>query len=74
MVVSTEFSPEWRLEVSGGDDVRPTQAFGWSTAFDAPAGELRVRFDGQLVRTLETTVLGLLWLAALWITRKPVTR
>jgi GT2 family glycosyltransferase len=73
-VVSTEFSPDWRLEVPEGDDVRPTQAFGWSTAFDAPAGALRVRFDGQLVRTLETTVLGLLWLAALWITRKPVTR
>jgi hypothetical protein len=72
--VSTEFEPDWRLEASGGEVIRPTEAFGWSTAFDAPAGELRVRFTGQLVRTLETIALGLLWLAALWITRKPVAR
>ena len=74
VVVSTEFEPDWRLEASDGDVVRPTEAFGWSTAFDAPTGELRVRFTGQLVRTLETIALGLLWLAALWITRKPVAR
>jgi hypothetical protein len=74
VVVSTEFEPAWRLEASDGEVIRPTEAFGWSTAFDAPAGDLRVRFTGQLVRTLETIALGLLWLAALWITRKPVAR
>jgi hypothetical protein len=74
VVVSTEFDPYWRLEASNGDVVRASQAFGWATSFAAPAGELRVRFTGQLVRTVETLVLGLLWLAALWITRKPVTR
>ena len=36
--------------------------------------ELRVRFTEQWVRTVETLVLGLLWLAALWVTRKPVSR
>jgi hypothetical protein len=73
-VVSTEFGPDWELEGSEGATVGPREAFGWSTAFDAPAGQLRVRFTEQWVRTLETIVLGLLWLAALWITRRPVSR
>ncbi|MGZ5300746.1 MAG: glycosyltransferase [Actinomycetota bacterium] len=74
VVVSTEFDPGWRLEASNGEVVRPSEAFGWSVAFDAPAGGLRVRYVDQWVRTLETIVLGLLWLAALWVTRKPVAR
>jgi hypothetical protein len=73
-VVSTEFDPHWLLRAPNGEVVRPSEAFGWSTVFDAPAGELHVRFDAQWVRTVETIVLGLLWLAALWITRKPVAR
>ena len=74
LVVSTEFDPGWRLEVPSGAVVRPGRAFGWSTAFDSPAGRLLVRYTGQWVRTAETIALGLLWLAALWVTRKPVGR
>jgi hypothetical protein len=74
VVVSTEFGPDWELEGSEGPIVGPREAFGWSTAFDAAAGSVRVRFTEQWVRTVETLVLGLLWLAALWITRKPVSR
>ncbi len=74
VVVSTEFGPDWELEGSEAAVVGPREAFGWSTAFDAPAGSVRVRFTEQWVRTVETLVLGLLWLAALWITRKPVSR
>ncbi len=74
VVVSTEFDPEWRLEIANGGSVRPSEAFGWSTDFGSPAGALRVRYAGQWVRTMETIVLGLLWLAALWVTRKPVAR
>jgi hypothetical protein len=73
-VVSTEFEPAWRLEASNGDVVHPGRAFGWSTVFDAPAGSLHVRFADQWIRTWETIVLGLLWLVALWVTRKPVAR
>ncbi len=73
-MISTAFDPHWRLDAANDAVVRPDEAFGWSTAFDAPAGEVRIRYVGQWVRTLETVVLGLLWLAALWITRKPVTR
>jgi hypothetical protein len=73
VIVSTAFGPDWRLESSAGAE-RPHTAFGWGVAFDAPAGNVRVRFADQWIRTLETTVLALLWAAALWITRKPVTR
>ena len=73
-VVSTEFGPNWELEGPDGSVAAPREAFGWSTAFDAPAGSLRVRFTEQWVRTVETLVLGLLWLAALWVTRRPVSR
>lgn len=74
VVVSTAFGPDWRLESSNDAVVRPSEAFGWSTAFQTPAGRIRIRFVGQWMRTLETIVLGLLWLTALWITRKPVAR
>jgi GT2 family glycosyltransferase len=74
VVVSTAFSADWRLETPNGESVPSREAFGWSTSFDAPSGALHVRFMGQWVRTLEIVVLGLLWLAALWVTRKPVTR
>ena len=33
-----------------------------------------VRFADQWIRTWETILLGLLWLVALWVTRKPVAR
>ena len=74
VVVSTAFSPDWRLEGSDGAPVPPREAFGWSTSFDSPSGALHITFVGQWVRTLEIVALGLLWLMALWITRKPVTR
>jgi GT2 family glycosyltransferase len=73
-LVSTAYSGDWRLETPGGGSVRPREAFGWSTSFDAPAGVVRVRFANQWVRTVETVILGLFWAAALWVTRKPVGR
>lgn len=71
--LATAFSSAWRLETATGD--RPArEVFGWATAFDTSAGTVRVRFSDQWIRTLETIVLGLLWAAALWLTRKPVSR
>jgi hypothetical protein len=74
VLVSTGFSGDWRLETAEGASAGPKEAFGWSTSFETPAGALRVRFANQWVRTVETVVLGLLWAAALWVTRKPVGR
>ncbi len=73
-LISTGFSADWRLDGSDGTALRPREAFGWSTSFDVPKGTVRIRLADQWVRTLETIVLGLLWAAALWITRKPVGR
>ena len=77
VVVSTEFVPEWRARSAGEADDRsdPREAFGWSTAFDAPGGRAPgpVRRSNGCVPS-RRSVLGLLWLAALWITRKPVSR
>jgi len=71
VVLSTEFDPAWGLV---GSTDPPARAFGWATAFDVRAGAVRVRYGAQLPRTIEIMLLGCLWLAALWITRKPVAR
>jgi GT2 family glycosyltransferase len=70
--LSSEFAPGWRLE--GRPTTPPTRAFGWATAFSAPAGPVRLRYADQWIRTAEMAALALLWAAALWITRKPSTR
>jgi hypothetical protein len=72
--VAQQFAEGWRLH--SGDaatDGRP--AFGWGIGFRAApsAGEVRVIYGNQWIRTAEIILVGLLWLAALWITRKPVT-
>jgi hypothetical protein len=71
--VSTEYTNAWRLS---GPDVSapPTRAFGWALAFTAPPGPVRVVFSDQWLRTAEMSLLGVLWAAALWITRKPAQR
>jgi hypothetical protein len=77
-VVATGFGSDWRL-TAGGRSVPPAESFGWSLSFPVPAGDrpstaVAIRFTAQWIRTVETIVLGLLWAAALWITRKPVAR
>jgi GT2 family glycosyltransferase len=70
--VSTEFTPSWRLTPEGAVPPRPPQrAFGWATSFDAPAGIIHVGYADQRSRTIELVGLALLWMAALWVTRKP---
>jgi GT2 family glycosyltransferase len=71
--VSTEFNGSWRLQ---GSSVHPQRAFGWATSFPTfgSGASVDVRFGGQLSRTLESWLLAALWVAALWVTRKPVGR
>jgi GT2 family glycosyltransferase len=69
--LSTEFDPAWELVGSGE---RPRPAFGWATSFSSDGGPVRVRHGGALPATIQLWVLGVLWLSALWITRKPVAR
>jgi hypothetical protein len=70
-LLSTEFDAAWEIE---GSPDPPARAFGWATAFDAEAGSVRVRYGAQLPRTIEIVLLAGLWIAAVWVTRKPVAR
>jgi hypothetical protein len=70
--VGDQYDPAWR--VSAGDAaVRVRPAFGWAIATTEAVGPGAARFEytDQWLRTIEVVVLALLWLAALWITRKP---
>ncbi len=72
--VADQFAPGWRL-TAGGSESGAERAFGWAMGFRvaADANQVRIRFTDQWFRTLEMVVLGLLWLAVLWVTRKPVS-
>jgi hypothetical protein len=70
VVVTEQFDGGWRIE-SGGERLAPFTGFGWAIAGEVEAGDVVVEFTGQWVRTAELVVLAALWLAALWITRKP---
>ncbi len=72
-LLAGEFADGWRLEADG-NEVRPRVAFGWGTSFEAPKGDVRITYAQQGRRDLEIGLLAALWLAALWITRKPVRR
>ena len=73
VVLSEAFAPGWRL-VSDGGTSTPSRAFGWGTAFVAPAGPVRIRYTDPRSRTAEIALLGILWASALWITRKATPR
>lgn len=68
-IASAEFDDAWRLE---GSDAPPERAFGWSTSFPVSSEQVTVTYGAQLPRTVAMVVLAVLWLVALWITRKPV--
>ncbi len=69
--LSTEYDAQWRLQgASGGPDV----AFGWATTFEAGGEPVTVRHEGRLPARIQLALLALLWVAALWATRKPVPR
>jgi hypothetical protein len=72
VVVADQFDPGWRIE-NQGQRLPPQRAFGWAISSEIEPGSLSFVFTGQWVRTAEMALLGLLWLAALWITRKPVS-
>lgn len=71
-LLADQHTSGWRMS-AGGDESPSFEAFGWATGFPLPAsGEFEITYTLQWIRTVEAIVLGLLWLAALWITRKPV--
>jgi len=69
--LSTEHDDDWMLE---GSTAPPDVAFGWATSFPATGGAVEVRHGGALPAKIEVALLTVLWLVALWVTRKPVAR
>jgi hypothetical protein len=70
-IASAEFDDAWQLE---GSDAPAERAFGWSTSFPVSSEQVTITYGAQLPRTVAMIVLAVLWLVALWITRKPVRR
>jgi hypothetical protein len=69
-LVSIEFDPDLRAQ-GGLGGVR--EAFGWASAFDSRAGAVSIRWSDP-GRTMQMSILGVLWLAVLWLTRRPASR
>lgn len=69
--VSTEYDAGWQLQ---GGARRPEVAFGWATRFRAEGEPVRIRHGGSVPAKMQLALLSILWLAALWATRKPVAR
>ena len=67
--VATEYQGAWQLE---GTDAEPGRAFGWATMFAPTEAPVTVRYGTQLPATIQAWLLAMVWIAALWITRKPV--
>jgi GT2 family glycosyltransferase len=73
-LLSEQFGSGWSLTSNDGGSSPARPAFGWATGFDLPAGQApyELRFGGQGPRTLLMSLLVLLWVSALWLTRRPV--
>jgi hypothetical protein len=71
--VSHQGEGGWQVR-TGGRTLGTERAFGWGIGFDAAPGPVRLTFTDQWIRTTEMIALALLWLAVLWITRRPVVR
>jgi len=71
--VSHQDEGGWRVQ-TGGRTLGTEPAFGWGIGFDAAPGRVRLTYADQWIRSSEMIALALLWLAVLWITRRPVVR
>lgn len=70
VVVAQQFDGGWRIENAGRD--RTTFAgYGWAIAAAVRSGDVRVHYTRQWLRTAELFALALLWIVALWLTRRP---
>lgn len=70
LIVADQFDEGWRV-LNEGERLAPRRAFGWAMATRVEPGRVSITYANQRLRTAEMALLGLLWLAALWITRKP---
>ena len=69
--LSTEYDPEWERS---GTARNPDVAFGWATSFPAEGEPVRIRHGASTPAKIQVALLTVLWLAALWATRRSVAR
>jgi GT2 family glycosyltransferase len=72
--LADQFADGWELRGPGSTEGgRP--AFGWATGIEPPpeGGPVTVSFADPWSRTPALILLGALWIAGLWATRRPVT-
>jgi GT2 family glycosyltransferase len=70
VVVSAQFDDGWRVR----NDARspaPFEGYGWAIAAPVEPGAVIVEHPRPWYRTAALVALALLWVGALWITRKP---
>ena len=69
IVVSEQFDAGWRVD-NAGEVLAPFAGYGWAIAAPVQPGEVTVRYTRQWLRTAQLALLALLWVVALWVTRK----
>jgi len=69
--LSTEYDAGWELEATSR---RPEVAFGWATSFPTDSEPVVIRHTESLPARMQAVLLTIIWLVALWVTRKPVAR
>jgi hypothetical protein len=79
LYLGSQFSDGWETttEAPGRPRTETAQrAFGWAMSGRISSGPTRdsIVFRRQWVRTAELIALALLWLVAMWVTRKPARR
>lgn len=74
--VGDAYAPGWRLISGSSVRIPPEKALGWAMAFRPPegTGSFAIRYTEQWVRSAEMAALAMLWLVAMWVTRKPARR
>jgi GT2 family glycosyltransferase len=71
LLLASERLSGYRATDGAGVPLDVATSFGWATRVATPPGEVHVRYADQWRRTSVVWVLAILWMAALWITRKP---
>jgi hypothetical protein len=71
LLLASEWLPGYRASDAEGTGLDVATSFGWAMRVTMPPGEVHVRYADQWQRTAGVWVLAILWIAALWITRKP---
>jgi GT2 family glycosyltransferase len=72
VAVTDQYDEGWRVD-TGGREAVPERGWGWAISAPVSAGSVSVVHTQTWVRTIELIGLCLVWIVALWITRRPAS-